>query len=82
MMIVKINETGQDGTRICHGRARPSCWSQGTSRKALLDAAARTFIHGCQLDSSSGEIAFSQPTSIGRKVMEKWGRGGVRIYRE
>lgn len=50
--------------------------------KALLDAAARTFIHGCQLDSSSGEIAFSQPTSIGRKVMEKWGRGGVRVYRE
>ncbi|OCB84214.1 initiation factor 2 [Sanghuangporus baumii] len=45
--------------------------------KALLDGAARTFIHGCELDPGKGEIAFSQPTSMGRTVMEKWGSGGI-----
>ncbi|KAL5529260.1 hypothetical protein ACEPAG_5245 [Sanghuangporus baumii] len=47
--------------------------------KALLDGAARTFIHGCELDPGKGEIAFSQPTSMGRTVMEKWGSGGISL---
>ncbi|KAL5511687.1 IFM1 [Sanghuangporus vaninii] len=47
--------------------------------KALLDGAARTFIHGCKLDPSKGEIAFSQPTSVGRTVMQKWGSGGISL---
>ncbi|EJD05786.1 uncharacterized protein FOMMEDRAFT_40480, partial [Fomitiporia mediterranea MF3/22] len=49
---------------------------------ALLTAAARTFVHGYRLDVAKGEIAFSQPTSAGRAVMEKWGNGGVRVYKE
>lgn len=48
----------------------------------LLSAAAASFIHGCALNPEKAEIAFSQPTSMGRTVMEKWGRGGVRIYEE
>ena len=48
----------------------------------LLSAAAVNFIHGCTLSPAKGEIAFSQPTSMGRAVMEKWGQGGVRIYEE
>ncbi|EPQ58377.1 hypothetical protein GLOTRDRAFT_120134 [Gloeophyllum trabeum ATCC 11539] len=48
----------------------------------LLAAAARTFIHGCPLDPVKGEVAFTQPTSGGRAVMESWGRGGVRVYEE
>lgn len=50
--------------------------------QALLSAAARTFIHGCELEVSKGEVAFSQPTSAGRAVMEKWGKGGVRVFEE
>ena len=49
---------------------------------ALLTAAAKTFIHGCELNPKKGEVAFSQPTSMGRAVMEKWGKGGVRVYEE
>ncbi|KAF8522121.1 hypothetical protein BU17DRAFT_45101 [Hysterangium stoloniferum] len=48
----------------------------------LLNAAAKTFVHGCELDPTKGQIAFSQPTGDGRKVMERWGKGGVRIYQE
>ncbi|KAF8582096.1 hypothetical protein K439DRAFT_1273425, partial [Ramaria rubella] len=48
----------------------------------LLDAAARTFVHGCELDPTKGQVAFSQPTGDGQKVMESWGKGSVRIYRE
>lgn len=50
--------------------------------QALLSAAARTFIHGCELDPQKGEVAFSQPTSSGRVVMERWGKGGIRVYEE
>lgn len=50
--------------------------------QALLTAAAKSFIHGCELSPAKGEIAFSQPTSMGRAVMEKWGKGGVRVYQE
>ncbi|KZT28485.1 hypothetical protein NEOLEDRAFT_1043957, partial [Neolentinus lepideus HHB14362 ss-1] len=49
---------------------------------ALLSAAARTFIHGCPLDPTKGEVAFTQPTSGGQAVMQNWGRGGVRVYEE
>lgn len=50
----------------------------------LLDAAARTFIHGCStpLDPKKGEVAFTQPTGLGGAVMRAWGGGGVRIYDE
>ncbi|KAF8522136.1 hypothetical protein BU17DRAFT_44796, partial [Hysterangium stoloniferum] len=45
----------------------------------LLNAAAKTFVHGCELDPTKGQIAFSQPTGDGRKVMERWGKGGVSL---
>ncbi|CDO72891.1 hypothetical protein BN946_scf185002.g76 [Trametes cinnabarina] len=48
----------------------------------LLSAAAATFILGCPLDPARGEVAFTQPTGMGKAVLESWGRGGVRIYEE
>lgn len=48
----------------------------------LLNAAAATFIHGCKLDPKKGEVAFTQPTNSGQAVMQRWGKGGVRIYYE
>ncbi|KAF7984983.1 hypothetical protein HWV62_9948 [Athelia sp. TMB] len=48
----------------------------------LLDAAARTFVHGCELSGKKGEVAFTQPTGAGAGVMRGWGGGGVRIYEE
>ena len=54
---------------------------QGIASK-LLTAAARTFIHGYELDPRKGEVAFTQPTGNGKAVMLKWGGGGVRIYEE
>ena len=48
----------------------------------LLSAAAKNFIHGCELDPKRGEVAFSQPTGAGRGTMFAWGRGGVRIFQE
>jgi N-acetyltransferase len=50
--------------------------------RALLDAAAATFVHGCALDPARGDVAFSQPTLQGRAVMLAWGGSGVRIYEE
>lgn len=50
--------------------------------EALLDAICGNFIHGCQLDPLNGELAFSQPTSLGRTVMEKYGKGGIRVFEE
>ncbi|TDL27297.1 hypothetical protein BD410DRAFT_714021 [Rickenella mellea] len=50
--------------------------------QAMLDAAARSFIHGCKVDPTKGEVAFSQPTSLGRSVMEKWGEGNIRVFEE
>lgn len=50
--------------------------------QALLDAVCKNFIHGCQLDVLKGELAFSQPTSLGRAVMEKFGKGGIRVFEE
>jgi N-acetyltransferase len=48
----------------------------------LLSAAAATFIHACPLDPTKGQVAFTQPTEGGSAVMEKWGKGFVRIYDE
>lgn len=48
----------------------------------LLSAAAATFIHACPLDPTKGQVAFTQPTEGGCAVMEKWGKGFVRIYEE
>lgn len=54
---------------------------QGIAR-TLLVAAAETFIPGCPLDPLKGQIAFSQPTGDGNRVMQSWGRGQIRIYEE
>ncbi|KAF6765074.1 hypothetical protein DFP72DRAFT_330864 [Ephemerocybe angulata] len=54
---------------------------QGIAR-ALLAAAADTFIPGCPLDPLKSQIAFSQPTGDGNKVMQNWGGGRIRIYEE
>ncbi|KAG6910005.1 hypothetical protein DXG01_014006 [Tephrocybe rancida] len=54
---------------------------QGVARH-LLSAAAETFIHGCPLDPTKGQIAFTQPTGDGNAVMMGWGGGGVRIYED
>lgn len=48
----------------------------------LLTIAADTFILGCPLNPVKGDVAFSQPTGAGKAVLEKWGKGGVRIYEE
>jgi N-acetyltransferase len=48
----------------------------------LLSAAADNFIHGVTLDPAKGEVAFTQPTSSGKALMEKWAKKGARIYRE
>lgn len=49
---------------------------------ALLNAMSQSFIHACPLDPVKGHIAFSQPTGDGRRLMESWGRGKVRVYEE
>jgi N-acetyltransferase len=48
----------------------------------LLTAAAENFIHGVTMDPAKGEVAFTQPTTSGKALMEKWGKKGARIYRE
>lgn len=48
----------------------------------LLTAAADTFILGCPLDPKKGEVAFTQPTGLGRMVLEKWAEGKGRVYEE
>ena len=48
----------------------------------LLTAAAENFIHGITLDPAKGEVAFTQPTTSGQALMEKWGGKGARVYRE
>jgi len=48
----------------------------------LLTAAAENFIHGITLDPAKGEVAFTQPTTSGKALMEKWGGRGARVYRE
>jgi len=48
----------------------------------LLSAAATTFVHGCILDPSKGEVAFTQPTGDGKNLIERWAKCGARIYQE
>ncbi len=48
----------------------------------LLTAAAENFILGCPLSAENGDVAFTQPTGAGKGVLEKWGKGGARIYEE
>ena len=48
----------------------------------LLTAAAENFVHGVTLDPAKGEVAFTQPTTSGQALMEKWGEKGARVYRE
>jgi N-acetyltransferase len=48
----------------------------------LLTAAAENFIHGVALDPAKGEVAFTQPTTSGKALIEKWGKRGARVYRE
>ena len=60
----------------------PSVYQRRGIALRLLDAAAATFVHGCPLNPHCGEVAFTQPTSSGKALMERWGGGGVRIYQE
>ena len=46
----------------------------------LLDAAARHTVYACVFDPTQGEAAFSQPTESGRRAMERWGKGAVRVF--
>ncbi|THH20350.1 hypothetical protein EW146_g963 [Bondarzewia mesenterica] len=48
----------------------------------LLNVVADTFIHGCKLDPRRGDVAFTQPTGLGRAVMDSWGGKNMRIYQE
>lgn len=50
--------------------------------EALLNTVCTNFIHGCRIDPTKGELAFSQPTRLGRAVMEKCGKGGIRVFEE
>ncbi|KAF8274980.1 hypothetical protein EI94DRAFT_1768304 [Lactarius quietus] len=60
----------------------PSAYQRRGIALRLLDTAAATFVHGCPLDPTCGEVAFTQPTASGKALMEKWGGGYVRIYQE
>lgn len=60
----------------------PSVYRRQGIAQRLLSAAAATFVPGCVLDPREGQIAFSQPTGDGAKVMQSWGRGHIRIYEE
>ncbi|WVO13194.1 hypothetical protein L204_100806 [Cryptococcus depauperatus] len=46
----------------------------------LLNASLEHTIYGCHFDPKQGQVAFSQPTESGRRVMEKWGEGNVRVF--
>lgn len=50
--------------------------------QTLLDASCRHTVYGCHFDPAKGDVAFSQPTESGRKTMERWGRGHVRVFIE
>ncbi|KAJ2971768.1 hypothetical protein NUW54_g12423 [Trametes sanguinea] len=64
-------------------RRTKSLWTTSSVKSSrLLSVAAATFILGCPLDPARGEVAFTQPTGMGKAVLEAWGRGGVRIYEE
>ncbi|RSH94531.1 hypothetical protein EHS25_004335 [Saitozyma podzolica] len=48
--------------------------------QGLLEAACKHTIYGLPLSPSSGQVAFSQPTDSGRRMMERWGGGAVRVF--
>jgi N-acetyltransferase len=60
----------------------PSTYRRQGIASALLSAAAATFIHGCPLDPTKGQVAFTQPTGDGKAVMMAWGGENARIYAE
>ncbi|WRT65554.1 uncharacterized protein IL334_002499 [Kwoniella shivajii] len=46
----------------------------------LLNASCSNTVYGCSFDPLQGEVAFSQPTESGRAVMERWGKGQIRVF--
>ena len=46
----------------------------------LLDASSQHTVYGCTFDPRKGDVAFSQPTDSGRRTMERWGGGNVRVF--
>lgn len=58
----------------------PSVYRRQGIAQRLLSAAAATFVPGCVLDPKEGQIAFSQPTGDGARVMRSWGEGHIRIW--
>jgi len=50
--------------------------------QTLLDASCQHTVYGCTFDPAIGDVAFSQPTESGRKTMERWGSGHVRVFIE
>ncbi|KZV77813.1 hypothetical protein EXIGLDRAFT_847956 [Exidia glandulosa HHB12029] len=58
----------------------PTTYRRKGIARALIDAAARTAIHGCPLDPRNGQLAFSQPTDSGRRLMDSC--GVQRVYEE
>ncbi|WWC99164.1 hypothetical protein V866_006059 [Kwoniella sp. B9012] len=46
----------------------------------LLNASCSNTVYGCTFDPITGDVAFSQPTQSGRAVMERWGKGGIRVF--
>ncbi|KAJ9103092.1 hypothetical protein QFC21_002514 [Naganishia friedmannii] len=50
--------------------------------KILLDVACERTIYGYTCDPVKGEVAFSQPTSSGKALMDAWGGVHVRVFVE
>lgn len=48
----------------------------------LLTSVVETFVHGCLLDPLKGQVAFSQPTGDGQRLMASWGKGKIRVFGE
>ena len=48
----------------------------------LAEASIRWLQHHSTLDPKKGEVAFSQPTGLGGKVLEKWAGGKGRVFEE
>ncbi|KAK4689903.1 N-acetyltransferase, partial [Tremellales sp. Uapishka_1] len=46
----------------------------------ILEAATRHTVYGYRFDPLTGEVAFSQPTESGRKVLERWSAGQGRVF--
>ena len=59
----------------------PSYRSLGIA-EALLDVACLHTIYACPARPEKGQVAFSQPTQSGARMMRRWGKGGVRVFDE